>query len=230
MKNNIHKLIPVVAVLTMFLAFSAPVSAITADLKAQVNIETDGSHASTGESDSESVRATTSAKIGDDNNKEEDESAQIDATSSEKEDSNDNAQGNEHKSKVAVIVAGLLSDADRDQGIGEDVRAVAMEQASTSVKVKEDMDEIDSESSAKVFFFGTNFKNTGDLRSSIVTTKNHIARLKKAEDKATSTSVKADLALQIAALQATASTTESFVVQHEGKFSLFGWFVRIFSK
>ncbi len=120
------------------------------------------------------------------------------------------------------LLKGLLSIADRDGGIGGDVRLVAQEQASTSSKIKQDMDEINAESKVKVFFFGHNHKNLGELRSSIVTTENHIAKLKKAQEKTGSASIKSDLDLQISALNDLKLDTQTFVDANT-KFSLLGW-------
>lgn len=140
------------------------------------------------------------------------------------------SQGDEHKSAVALVVQKLLSVADRDGGIGAEVRLVAQEQASTSDKVKKDMDDIANENPLKRFFFGTNYKNTGELRSTVVTTQNHITRLKKALEKTTSTTTKVELSAQIAELEKVASSTETFIKTNESKFSLFGWFNKFISK
>ncbi len=139
------------------------------------------------------------------------------------------SQGDAQKSAVAIVVSNLLKIATRDGGIGAEVRLVAQEQASTSAKVKTDMDEANAESKVKVFFFGPNYKNLGELRSSIVTTANHIERLTKAKDRAVSASVKADLEAQIAALQSVSSSTEAFIESNKGKISAFGWLVKIFA-
>lgn len=140
------------------------------------------------------------------------------------------SQGDEHKSAVAQVVAKLLLVADREGGIGSEVRMIAQEQASTSDKVKKDMDEIANENPLKRFFFGTNYKNTGELRSTVVTTKNHIDRLKKALEKTTSTTTKAELTAQINELEKVASSTEAFIKTNENKFSLLGWLSRFLSQ
>jgi hypothetical protein len=236
MKNNIHNTIYkknsgfylMVVFMVLMLAFSMKVSAEGSNSVTNV---ADKSGSETGKIVSP-VKAPGNKEesIDTNENKKENEAIEIEATSSEREDVGGKSQGDEHKSRVASIVKDLLSVADRDWGIGEDVRIVAREQASTSEKVKKDMDEVDSESSLKVFFLGTNYKNTGDLRSTIVTTQNHIARLKKAEERTTSTTTKTDLEVQITELQKVASSTQAFIDANEGKFSLFGWFVRIFAK
>ncbi len=142
----------------------------------------------------------------------------------------ENNQGDEHKSAVARVVQKLLLVADREGGIGSEVRTIAQEQASTSEKVKKDMDEINSENPLKRFFFGTNYKNTGELRSTIVTTKNHIDRLKKALEKTTSTTTKTELTAQITELEKVASSTEAFIKTNESKFSLLGWLSKFLSQ
>lgn len=140
------------------------------------------------------------------------------------------SQGDAHKSAVALVVQKLLSVANREGGIGAEVRLIAQEQASTSDTVKKDMDEINNENPLKRFFFGTDYKNTGELRSTIVTTQNHIDRLKKVLERTTSTTTKAELSAQIAELEKVASSTEAFIKTNEAKFSLFGWLNKFLSR
>lgn len=215
-------------VLVGFLALSTNVKAESVGVNSRVNVESNDSRSSVGVLD----RAKVENEDGN-NDDQENEATGTRATSSREKDDNEDdedSQGDNHRSRVANIVQDLLSIADREGGIGEEIRLVAQEQASTSIKVKDDMDEVNGESGLKVFLFGSNFKNLGDLRSTIVTTNNHIERLKKAEQRASNSSVRADLTAQITALQNVASTTESFVEQNESKFSLLGWLVRLFSK
>ena len=140
------------------------------------------------------------------------------------------SQGDENRSEVSAVVRSLLSIADRDGGIGADVRLVAQEQASTTAQVKESMAEISADNGLKIFLFGPDYKNLGKLRSAIVTTENHIERLRMAQARTTSASVKADLEVQINVLEGTASSTQAFVDENEDQLSILGWFVRIFSE
>lgn len=224
MKNIINKAFYGTAlVLVAFLSFGTTASAIGVGVKTNVEVETSVSK--------NSASATGTVKMEDGVNNKDNEDNDVDddsATSSDR--GGDKSQGDEHKSEVAIVVKSLLSIANRDGGIGEDVRLVAQEQSSTSARVKKDMDEVNGESKIKVFFFGTSYKNTGDLRSTIVTTQNHIDRLKKAQDKTASASIKADLEVQIKALEEVSVSTQTFVDAHEGKFSLLGWLIRPFSK
>jgi hypothetical protein len=212
-KSTIRGVYPLSVFLILLLAVTVKVSALSVDVSTSAKLEGGDSSTSVNASATGSVKSQNSSP------------ATGSATSSAK---SSGAEGDAQKSAVALVVKSLLSIADRDGGIGADVRLVAQEQASTSAKVKIEMDELNSESKVKVFFFGPNYRNLGELRSSIVTTQNHIARLKKAEERTTSASVKADLEVQIKALQVQASTTESFVLANENKLSLLGWFVHIF--
>ncbi len=215
MKNNIKRFYLLSIIPVFILAFSVNVSALSVgvDSKTDVEVGTKTSASATGtvkmesgERDYNSQSATSSVKVVNQN------------------------QGDDQKSAVSIVVKNLLSIAGRDGGIGADVRLVAQEQASTSAQVKADMDELNSESKVKVFLFGPNYKNLGELRSSIVTTQNHIERLKKAEQRTTSTSTKAELAVQIKALEDVASSTDVFIKANESKLSVLGWFVKIFVK
>lgn len=247
MKNNTHSLgkfylIMSVSILFLSLLVSTAVHAERVKVGGEGKLEVNDSGVSATVSEDAKVENAGNVEntgdaqnnIGDDNGQEY-AATGTEATSSKEENNNgenqeDRNQGDVHKSRIASVVRELLSVADREDGIGADVRLVAEEQASTSEKVKKSMDEVDSESSLKKFFLGPNFKNLGDLRSTIVTTQNHIERLKKAEDRMASSTVKADLSAQISELEKVASSTEAFVNSNEERFSLFGWFVRLFSR
>lgn len=138
-----------------------------------------------------------------------------------------NDVGEQHRSEVANIVHKLLLDAERDGGIGAEVRAVAMAQASSSGRAAKAAATLDGESGFKKFFLGPSYTNLGELRSSVVTTENSIERLTRARDRATDAAVKADLDAQIAALTDIASSTRAYVEEHASGFSLFGWLMRL---
>ncbi len=137
--------------------------------------------------------------------------------------------GEEHRSEVANLVQRLLNIADRDHGIGADVRVVAKEQQDDEDKNSDAIKHIEARGGFKTFFWGTDYKNTGMLRSSIVSTQNRIDRLTKAASSTTDVSVRADLIAQIDALKALQVKVDAFVKANEGKFSLFGWFAKLFA-
>lgn len=135
----------------------------------------------------------------------------------------------QHRSKVSNIVQELNDLADKDQNIGEEVRAVAQEQEESNERADKAMEKVEARGGFKTFLIGTDYKNIGALRSEVVTSQNHIDRLMKARDRATSDEVKTDLDIQIAELEEANTDAETFIRQNEGKFSLFGWFVKLFN-
>jgi hypothetical protein len=217
MKNKINFKYLSAGLLAVLMVFGIKASALTVDVNGSAEVGVAKSNSSA------SATGTVKMESGEQNTR----GANSNAVSAQATSS---TRGSTERSAVASFVQSLLSVANRDGGIGPEVRLVAQEQASTSEKVKTDMDNLSGESKIKVFLFGPNYKNLGDLRSSIVTTQNNIDRLKKVQTKATSASVKADLEVQIKALEDVASSTEAFVEANESKLSILGWFVKIFVK
>ncbi|MBU2110005.1 hypothetical protein KKB71_03615 [Patescibacteria group bacterium] len=134
----------------------------------------------------------------------------------------------QHKSKVSNVVQELKDLAGKDQNIGEEVRVVAQEQEELNERATNAMEKVEARGGFKTFLIGTDYKNIGALRSEVVTTQNHIDRLTKAKERATDDSIKADLDAQIQALEEANTSALNFIQTNESKFSLFGWFVRLF--
>jgi hypothetical protein len=89
------------------------------------------------------------------------------------------SQGDEHKSDVAKFVKKLLEVAGTHKGIGEEVRVIAREQASSSERVSQAVKEIEDRNIFKTFFVGADYKNVGMIRSEIAQTQNRLNKLDK---------------------------------------------------
>lgn len=133
----------------------------------------------------------------------------------------------ENKSSVSVQVRALLDAANRDGGIGEEVRDIAHTYASSSARVDEEKQNVENRPTWMTVLVGADYKSLGALRSEVATTQNAINRLTRARDLTTDASVKATLDVQIQALAATASSTDAYIKAHENVFSIFGWFFRL---
>jgi len=133
-----------------------------------------------------------------------------------------------HRGLVANFVQSLLAVAGREGGIGQQVRVIAELQNDTKDKTAEEIKIVENRSEVKTFFFGSDFKNLGDLRSQIVQTRNQIAQLTRLADKAENDQDKAELESQIQTLEQEQTNIDNFVTQNEDKFSLFGWVVKLF--
>lgn len=135
-----------------------------------------------------------------------------------------------HRSVVATFVQNLLSVADREGGIGQEVRAIAQEQNDSNDRVSEGIAAVENRSKVKTFLIGSDYKNLGALRSEMVKTRNSIDQLKRLVDKTTNEQDKVTLESQITALEQEQLSIDDFVTKNESKFSLFGWALKLFSK
>src|SRR3989338_6029096 len=108
----------------------------------------------------------------------------------------------EHRSAISNLARELNKIADRDGGIGKELREVAKEQNNLKEEVSNAIDEVEGRGGLKIFFLGTDYKNLGIVRSAMVTTDNHIDRLIKAKERAANPAIAEDLDEQIVALQA----------------------------
>ncbi len=140
------------------------------------------------------------------------------------------ATADSHRSMVATFVHSILSVADRDGGIGTEVRAVAKSQNDSASTTVEAMTKVEKRSKILDFLVGTDWKNAGAVRSDIAKSNADIQRLEKTLDDTTNASVRADLKVQIDLLKAEQAKLGNFVTENEKSFSLFGWFTKLFAK
>jgi len=133
----------------------------------------------------------------------------------------------EHRSTVANFVQSLLQIADREGGIGQQVRVIAQQQNDSDANTTKAIETIQSRSKIKTFLIGSDYKNLGALRSEIVQTRNRIEQLNRAIQNATDT---AEMQTQIQTLEQEQTKIENFIKEQEGKFSLFGWLTKMFNK
>ena len=142
----------------------------------------------------------------------------------------DKIDGQSHKNVISEFVQNLLNVADSEKSIGQEVKAVATEQDQSKEKVAEVIDTVNNRNAIKTFLIGSDYKNLGELRSETVKTENQISKLENLLEKTTSAGNQTVIQSQIQNLKQEQQKIESFVQTNENKFSLFGWFVKLFSK
>ena len=138
----------------------------------------------------------------------------------------DNAEA--HRSAVASFVQSLLSVADREGGIGQEVRVIANQQNEMKDRAADLIYAVENRSKVKTFFIGTSYRNVGELRSQMVQTRNQAEQLKKLMEKTTNEQDKTELQNQIQTMEQEQTRINDFITQNESKFSLFGWAVKLF--
>lgn len=136
----------------------------------------------------------------------------------------------QHKSAVSAFVKNLLQVADRDGGIGEQVRAIAQQQKETIDATVQAVEKVQKRNKVKTFLIGSDYKNLGALRSEMVQTRNRIEQLNRLAENTQDEGVKTEIENQIKALEDEQTKIENFIKTNESKFSLFGWFVKLFNK
>jgi hypothetical protein len=140
-----------------------------------------------------------------------------------KDNDNKNAVGEAHRSVVAAFVQHLLQVADREGGIGAEVKVIAQAQNDSQKVTNDALVKVQGRGGFKTFFIGADYKNIGTIRSEMVVTANQIAQLKKLIEKTTNTTDKAELQAQVQILEQEQVKIEAFLKAKESTFSLLGW-------
>jgi len=135
----------------------------------------------------------------------------------------------QHRSTIVNFVQSLQGIADREGGIGQQVRIIAQQQNQSATTTIQAMEKVQTRSKVKTFFFGSDYKNLGALRSETIQTRNRLEQLNQFMESVQSEGDQTELQNQIQALEQEQIKIESFVKAQEGKFSLFGWLVKLFN-
>jgi len=139
--------------------------------------------------------------------------------------------GSEHRANIANIVQTLIKVSDKEPGeVGDQVREMAREQNEAKERVAKAIDTIQDRNGIKTFLLGTDYKNVGEVRSEMIQTRNQIRKVEKLIDKTTDPTTKTTLQVQLTSLEAEQQKLETFLKTNESKFSLFGWFLRLFNR
>lgn len=245
---NIHHALTVAAIaLVASAAVTADVHAqtaiaLTGDARVDAEINLDAkakldrdAEVSTSASGSVETRAqnTTTVRDSDRDDRDDNEREAAEASRDERttgtEKKHSISISEEHRSVVALFVKSLLSVADREGGIGGDVRTVAQSQNDAASTTATAMAKVEERGSIRTFLFGSDYRNLGVIRSALATTSANISHLKALLGRAENTADSAELTLQIKALESEQAKVSAYVTAHEDAFSLFGWATKLFA-
>jgi len=135
----------------------------------------------------------------------------------------------QHRNTVSNFVQSLNDIADGEAGIGQQVRSIAQQQNQSVSTAIQAMEKVQARSKVKTFFFGTDYKNLGTLRSEMVQTRNRLEQLNGLMENVQNEGDQTELQNQIQTLEQEQTKIESFIKAQEGRFSLFGWLVKLFN-
>jgi hypothetical protein len=222
--------------LTLAISLTPLASAQAVGAEAKINVEAKVHASSTVKA---SANATSSVKKDDDRG-----SATSSARREDRAEDRDDDHGNAtstaaeatgqvnaeaHRSAVATFVKSLLEVADREGGIGKEVREVAQSQQASASTTVAAITKVESKGKWSTFFFGSDYTSLGELRNELVTTQNNIDKLKKLVDKSWYLFDKTELEAQIKTLEDSKVEITAFIDAHEDTFSLLGWAAKWFS-
>lgn len=192
------------------------------EMKAQTNVNRAYFNEHTSASETEKEDATSS-RVGS-----KDES---DMNKSESSSTDDNGKfsSESHRSMVAAFVHSLLGVADREGGIGAQVRAVAQSQNDSASVTATAFEKVEGRGSFHTFLTGSDYKNLGVLRSQIASTSANIMKIKAVLPQVTNKVDRTELNAQIKVLEDEQVKTDAYINAKENAFSLFGWLNRMFS-
>lgn len=208
--------------LVLGLAFYSPVL-----VKAEDNNQNDNKDSqvkvSDNQGDNKDSQESDNNKQGDVNNSQE--------VNNDNEGDINEFDGEEYMKDITTSTQGLLKVADKEDGeIGDKIKEIAKEQDQNKNEVSKKIDEIQHRSKVKTFLIGTDYNNIGQLRSDMVKTSDQIDQLNGLLDQTKKVENKTAVEDQIKVLEQEQQKIGDLLVSNESKFSLFGWFMKLFSK
>jgi len=178
-----------------------------------------------------SERSATSSRDNDEDINDADDADKVNnGTTTDKELKDNEGRGDERRSEVAKYVKELLSVADRQGGIGEQVRLIARDHEKDVNDTENAVKEIKDRNSFTKFFFGPDYKKVSEAESKLNKQAENLAELIKIKDSMATGTDKTILEIQISAMQAIKAELEKEVTESQKGVSLFGWLNRLFNK
>lgn len=107
------------------------------------------------------------------------------------------------------------------------IHQVAQEQAQLGQEVSQSVEKVEKRGGVAKFFIGSDYKNLGQLRSSLAKNENQIRQLTQTLDEIESEEDKQVVKEQIALLMEDRAQLKSFVRENEEGFSVLGWAFRM---
>jgi len=148
-------------------------------------------------------------------------------TSTEKEVNN---TAEERRSDVSNAVKQLLEVADRQGGIGEQVRVVAQSQNDDHQKIEASLEDIKNRSGFVKFFIGPKYSEIKNAQKLLDQNKERIQQLTQLKDKLANLADQQQVTQQIQLLEQTHLDAQKLVNDLQKGFSLFGWLFKGFAK
>jgi len=139
-----------------------------------------------------------------------------------------------HKKNITDVVINLNEISDEEDQIGnkevsDEIEEVAVDEEESVDEVVDAIDAIEKRPKWKTFLFGSDYKNLGQLRSSLAHNTNSIRKLDKAQNEVQANGNEADVQAQLGELIQERERIRTIITEHEDDFGILGWVFRFFS-
>lgn len=139
-----------------------------------------------------------------------------------------------HKIKTDEVIKNLEIVADSEEAVGnnqvsDEIDEVAAEEDSNQEGTTEAIEELESRNKFKTFLVGTDYKNLGQLRSSLVHNRNEIRKLTRTLNQLQAGESGELTQKQLEILMEERQRIKELILKNEDSFSLLGWVSRFLS-
>ena len=155
-------------------------------------------------------------------------SGQLETTSKGQNQASDKAT--QRRSRVANAVQEMLQVAERNQGVGQQIRTIAQAQNQNQEKIETEMKQVKNRGRLKKFFFGPDYKNLNSVEDRLANHEQKLEELKQIANQVTNEADVIKLQEQITVMEQVKDELEKETIEERKGFSLFGWLNRMISK
>lgn len=140
------------------------------------------------------------------------------------------AVAQQRRSQVANAVQTMLQVADRNAGIGQQVRTIAQAQNQNQEKLEASLQKVQKRSGLAKFFVGPNYGEINNAEQILEQNRQQIRELNEIKNELVNQSDQQTLTEQIQFLEQANLEIEDSLDESQKGFSLFGWVFRMFSR
>lgn len=142
----------------------------------------------------------------------------------------DNVMSEQRRSEVANAVQLMLQVADREGGIGEQVRLIAQNQNKNQEEIENNLEQVENRGGVAKFLIGPNYGQINKAEKLLEQNRENISQLNEIKTQLTNEADAQIIANQIEVLEQANVQIENSLKNAEKGFSLFGWMFKLLSK
>ena len=134
----------------------------------------------------------------------------------------------QRRSQVANATQEILNVAERNGGIGQQVRVIAQAQNQNQEKLETNLAKVKNRSGFMKFFIGANYGEINNAKKTLEQNRQQIQQLNEIKNQLTNQSEQQNLSQQIQVFEQVNSQMENLIDDSQKGFSLFGWMFKWF--